>query len=88
MAVFLITYDLNREAVRPNITGAIDKNFNWARLSESSYVVNGADAETIYAKLKPMIDDNDNLYVIPLRKPYSGFGPKKVNDWLDENLTF
>ena len=88
MTVFLVTYDLNRETVRPNITGAIDENFDWARLSESSYAVVGSDAEAIYNVLAPLTDENDNLYVIPLKRPYTGFGPKVVNDWLDSNLTY
>ena len=88
MPAFLVTYDLNREVVRPNITGAIYKNFDWARLSESSYAVTGTSSEAVYAVLKPLLDDNDNLYVIPLKKPYSGYGPNDVNAWLERNLTY
>jgi len=88
MAVFLVAYDLNREVVRPNITKAIHDGWNWAKLSESSYAVEAIDAGSVYEALKPLIDGNDNLYVIPLKKPYVGFGPQEVNDFLDENLTF
>jgi hypothetical protein len=88
MAVFLTTYDLNREVVRPDIVGAIDKFDAWARLSESSYAVWASSADEIYDALKPLTDDNDYLYVIPLKKPYVGFGPLKVNEWLDNHLTY
>ena len=37
MATLLVTYDLNKETVRPNIVGAIKEYSSWARLSESSY---------------------------------------------------
>jgi hypothetical protein len=33
-----------------------------------------------------MIDENDNLYIITLKKPWTGFGPKDVNKWLENNL--
>lgn len=89
MPVYVITYDLNREIVRPNITKAIKDAYPWARLSESCYAVSTtATSSQIYNKLKPLIDENDNIYVIPLKKPHTGFGPKDVNDWLDRNLTY
>ncbi len=58
----LITYDLHDEDVRPNIVGAIEKLGVWARLSESSYAVDVAmTVEQLYGKLKPLLDDNDQL---------------------------
>lgn len=86
MAVFLVTYDLNKEAVRPNILSKI-REWNWAKLSESSYAVEAISAKGVYDRLKPLIDDNDNLYVIPLREPYEGWGPKHVHEWLQQKLT-
>lgn len=87
MAVLLITYDLNREAKRPNIVKDIKAYGSWAKLSESSYAIKtDKSASTVYAELEEHIDGNDQLYVINLRKPWMGFGPKDVNDWLDDNL--
>jgi hypothetical protein len=85
MAVFLITYDLNQEANnRPNITGVLHDAFDsWARLSESSYAVSTSlGAETVYAVFKPLLDENDQLYVIGLRQPVEGQGGEEVNNWL------
>ena len=87
MAATLITYDLNKETVRPNIVGAIQKFDGWAKLSESSYAVtSNLTPSQIHEKLKPFLDSNDQIYVITLSQPYSGYGPKNVNDWLDNNL--
>jgi CRISPR/Cas system-associated endoribonuclease Cas2 len=88
MAVRLITYDLNREIVRPNIVKKIKDSYaNWAKLSESSYAVATAESvEQVYNRLKPLLDSNDNLYVVNLTKPWTGFGPKDVNEWLERNL--
>lgn len=86
MATYLVTYDLNHEVKRPPIVQKI-KEFSWARLSESSYAISTPmTASQVYNTFKPMLDANDNLYVISLRKPYSGQGPKDVNQWLEQNL--
>ena len=89
MSVFLITYDLNKETVRPNIVKTIQNDFtNWAQLSESSYaVVSNLAADDVYIKVAKHLDENDQCYVITLAKPFGGFGPKVVNDWLQENLS-
>lgn len=89
MAVLLVTYDLNREIVRPNITKRIKDSYSWAKLSESSYAIaTDATPEQVYAHLRPMIDQNDHIYVITLKRPYIGFGPKEVNAWLETHLTY
>ena len=85
----IITYDLNKETKRPPIVKEIKEIGTWAKLSESSYAVNTTlSVDQVFEKLKPMIDSNDNLYIITLKKPHSGYGPKEVNEWLDKNLTY
>ena len=90
MGVLLVTYDLNREIVRPNISKRLKELYpDWAKLSESSYAIaTAASVKTVQGALRPMIDANDNIYVITLKRPYSSFGPKEVNDWLERNLTY
>lgn len=86
MAVHLVTYDLNKEAKRPNIVEAIRK-FDFVQLSESSYAIDSKQSsEQIFNALEEFIDENDNLYVIGLHSPWAGFGPEKVNDWLHDRL--
>lgn len=83
----LVTYDLNRPGKNYEGVLKVIKSFSWARLSESSYAVSGAlTAQALYDRLKPHLDASDNLYVIPLGRPYAGFGPKDVNEWLERNL--
>lgn len=87
MAVFLVTYDLNKETKRPNIVKAVKDLGPWAKLSESSYAIDvQKTAGDIRESLRPLIDENDQIYVITLRQPYSGFGPEDVNEWLDGRL--
>lgn len=87
MACYLITYDLNKETRRPPIVEKIKEFEGWAQLSESSYAVSTASRpQQIYERLKPLLDDNDQLYVITLNRPYSGQGSQEVNDWLVNQL--
>ncbi len=89
MAVLLVTYDLNKPGKDYDDLLKTIKSHSWARLSESSYAIQtNQGPQQVINKLKPFIDQNDNLYVINLKKPYAGFGPKDVNDWLDNNLPF
>lgn len=92
MSVLLVTYDLNKEGkskVDYDKFYKLRNSYDWARLSESSYAFNTTESpETVYNKLKPVIDANDHIYVITLKRPYTGFGPQDVNNWLEKNLTY
>jgi hypothetical protein len=89
LAVYIVTYDLNKEVIRPKIVDAIKKYGSWAMLSESSYAIATAQtAETVYDGLSPLLDNNDQLYVITLKRPYYGQGAKEVNDWLASQLSW
>jgi hypothetical protein len=90
MPTLLVTYDLNQEARRPNITKALKEAYPvWAMLSESSYaIVTNSTPQAVYNTLLPLLDANDTLYVITLKRPYSGQGDEEVNSWLERNLTY
>ena len=89
MAVLLITYDLNAPGKDYNDLLTTIRSYDWARLSESSYAIGtNASPQAIFDKLQPYLDRNDNLYIITLKKPYAGYGPKEVNDWLERNLPY
>jgi hypothetical protein len=83
MTVFLISYDLNKEAKRPPIVTEIKSFGSWARISESSYAVEtDMTAQAVYNKMAKHLDINDTLYVIKLSPPWTGQGSREVNDWL------
>ena len=90
MPVLLVTYDLNKEGkskVDYDKFYKLRNSYDYVRLSESSYAFNTTETpETVKTKLRAVIDPNDYLYVINLKAPYTGFGPKSVNDWLAKNL--
>jgi hypothetical protein len=89
MAVLLLTYDLNREPDKTNYEGfyKVRDDYDYVKLSESSYALNTLETPAqVYARLEPHMDTNDSVYVINLKRPYSGVGLKDVNDWLQRNL--
>ncbi len=90
MAVYLITYDLKKPGQDySGLLKEIKKFSSWARLSESSYAVEtNQTPETVCNTLRRHMDANDNIYVINLKRPYSGFGPQEVNDWLEKKLPY
>ncbi len=87
MAVLLVTYDLKKPG--QDYSALLDeiKSYSWARLSESSYAIKTTETpDTVFDKLRPHVDQNDYIYVITLNNPRRGYGPEKVNEWLEENL--
>jgi hypothetical protein len=88
MSVLLITYDLNKEVKRPRIVQHIKKLWpTWVKLSESSYGIHTVmTPDQVFAQMKPLLDGNDNLYVIPLGRPAAGQGSDTQNQWLQRFL--
>jgi hypothetical protein len=86
MATFLITYDLHDKSYETKLLEYI-KALAWAKAAESSYAVTTSkSSEQIVTDIKKITSDKIQLYVLTISKPYYGYGPKEVNDWLDRNL--
>ena len=90
MAVLLVTYDLNSPGQKhAKVLEKIKSCGGWARLSESSYAITTSlTPSQVYSQFENLIDANDTIWIITLKKPYSGFGSKTVIDWLDNSLTY
>jgi hypothetical protein len=88
MAVYLVTYDLHKPGNNyPAILEQIKASSGWAMLSESCYAISTSETvEAAYKRIHAKVDANDTLYVIALRNPWTGRGPKNVNDWLSQHL--
>jgi hypothetical protein len=90
MAVLLVTYDLNKEGkskVDYNKFYALRDKYDHVKLSESSYAFNTTETpNALYNKLKPLLDENDYIYIITLSRPKMGYHLKSVIAWLEKNL--
>jgi len=89
MAVLLVTYDLKKPGQDYTDLLKTIKTFSWARLSESCYAIETSSTpESVYNMLRPYMDSDDTIYIINLKRPWYGYGPKDVNDWLDQKLPY
>ena len=87
MAAMLITYDTKN--LWPNYGALVReiKKHEWIQLTNHSYAIaTDATPQEVFNKLRNCLDDTANLYVIQIRKPFTGFGPQKTNDWLVSHL--
>ena len=90
MAALLVTYDLNSPGQKHAKVLEKVKSFGgWARLSESSYAITTSlEPNHVYSQFENLLDSNDCIYIISLKRPYSGRGAEKVNEWLNSNLEY
>jgi hypothetical protein len=87
MATLLVTYDTKSPWLDYGGLIRAIKKHSWVRLTDNVFVIHTTvPAEDIFAILRHFLDDSANLYVLTIRKPFSGFGPGNVNDWLSKNL--
>lgn len=88
MAVYLVAYRTFGEPARHlDLERALDAFDAWMALCEGAYVVQtNLDARAVFNVLAPTLDEPDHLYVISLRRPFTGRGPQPLNAWLEDNL--
>lgn len=85
MAVLLIMVDLSPTGASYFPLVSAIKKYPWARLTNSSYAIStDLSPQTVFTQLRRLMDNSSNLYVMTARKPFAGFGPKEVNDWLQQ----
>lgn len=85
MAVLIVIYDLSPTGASYYPLVSAIKKYPWARLTTTSYAIStGLTPETVFAQLQPFVDSSSNLYVMTARKPFAGYGPQGVNDWLQQ----
>jgi DNA-binding transcriptional regulator LsrR (DeoR family) len=89
MAVYLVTYDLKKPGQDYSGLLAKIRSYAFARLSESSYAIESLESpEAVCTALRRFMDANDTIYVINLKRPYSGYGPQDTNQWLEQKLPY
>ncbi len=88
MALLLVTCD--RNAPEHSDSGFVKhiERYSNVRLSESSYaIITDKTPRTVCGEFKKILDKNDSLFVITLKRPYDGYGSSQINDWLRKTLT-
>lgn len=85
--VFLITYDLRRPGQNYNdLYSAIKELGDWQHPLESTWMAKCSSdtyTEHIYKKLRPLIDDNDFLFIVDITgQDYYGWLSKEFWSWI------
>ena len=86
--IYLITYDLRQpDRDYQGLYQQIKDSPGWWHYLESSWLIStGETSEDIFNRIKPHIDDNDNILIIKVCKPYNGWLPKKAWVWIEEHI--
>jgi len=86
MAVLIVVFDYSSTGASHYAMIRAIKKYPWAKLTESSYAISTDLApEVVLAQLRSLMESASNLYVLTSRKPFAGFGPQSVNDWLQQH---
>lgn len=88
MDVLMITFNLKTPGQDYAPIFDFIKNMNvWAKLTDCCYAVRThLQPQELLLELRPYLARNDTLYIATLDKPWIGFGPDDVNEWLRERL--
>lgn len=90
MATYMIGYDLNREGQDyETLIDAIKKIGAWWHHLDSTWIVEtNATAAQIRDRLRPLIDENDELLVARISAPaaWAGFN-ERGSKWLREHVS-
>jgi len=90
MAVYLISFEVeNPEETQAPLENTIRSLGDWGRLSPNGYIVHSFETQqAVYDTLAEKTGPQDTLYVLPLRRPWIGKGPKELDQWLEEILPY
>lgn len=87
MSIYIVTYDLRKEATSEDYQKLIDlikEDRSWACLGGSSYLIESeSSARELRDKYKKVLDDNDMLYVGAVSAPAAWHGySNEVSQWI------
>ena len=85
---YLVSYDLKKpDRNYQGLFGVLMKFSGWWHFLESTWLIKTEeDANSIFEKLKPHIDQDDSLLIIMVHNDYQGQLPKKAWDWINQNI--
>jgi hypothetical protein len=89
MPLLLVAFDPDKAGQdHSKLVHRIEKYSN-IRLTKSSYaIITDKTPETVCSELQSYIGENDNLYVVTLKRPYASCGTSLANDWLYKELSY
>jgi len=90
MTVYCVSYDLNKSGQNYNaLYEELKKSSNWWHYLDSTWLIlTGETADELSNRLRKHLDDNDNLLVIKVTRPYAGWLKKEAWEWINQNVTY
>jgi len=86
MAVLMIVFDYAPAGASHYSMIRAIKKYPWTKLTDTSYAISTDLApHVVLSELRSLMESASNLYVMTFRKPFAGYGPQSVNDWLQQN---
>jgi len=87
--VYNVSYDLNKTGKDyAGLHGELKNTYEWYHLLESTWVLYTSEtAQQIWERLKPHIDDDDNILIAQITSNNSGWLPKVAWPWLSARLS-
>lgn len=90
MAAYLIGYDLHKLGQRYQALKTLIETLypGWWHCLDSTYIIKTPlTAKQVCGSLRPALDGNDVLLVIPVSSAWASFNlPQNCVDWLNRNL--
>lgn len=89
MAVLLVLHEIRDDQKRAKIMAALKKRHRISiKITEGACALQTTLLPVrIFDEIKQFLAGDDRLYVIPLTKPYTGYGPRDTTEWLSSYLS-
>ena len=88
MAVLLVVCQVSDTSKRARISAEIEKRHRTSlRLTDGAYALQTELLPVrVYDELKDHLGADDRLYVFPIGRPFTGYGPRAATEWLSTFL--
>ncbi len=87
MSVFLVSYDLKNDQAREVLRGKLLNNFDSVYISDSAYAIDSSHSqEKIFEHLNEGITEKDELLIIRVSGPPTGWLSEEAWEWLNKRL--
>lgn len=88
MAVFIISYDLNRPGQNyPDLYDKIKSLGSWAHILDSTWLIDtNKTAKEVFDSISPCLDSTDKIIVIEAKNHWHAILTEEIYTWLRTHL--
>jgi len=84
MAVFVVSYDLNKAGQDyKGLYEELKRSTNWWHYLDSTWLIYTSEsANGLFQRIKKHIDNNDSVFIVEVNNNYSGRLSEKAWEWI------